>query len=548
MVNHLLTSKRTILVTSALPYANGDIHLGHLVEYIQTDIWVRFLRLMGHTVYYVCADDAHGTAISIAADKCGETPETMIQTIHKEHEADLRTYGVDFDNYYSTHSEENKQLTAQLFHSLREKGHIYTEEVSQLFDEQQDMFLADRFVKGNCPRCNAADQYGDNCDVCGHTYSAIDLKNPVSVYTGTTPTIKQSKHYFFRLEDFRAFLHQFVLQSAPSALHAKLLEWFDAPLKSWDISRDAPYFGFVIPGETDKYFYVWLDAPVGYMASLQNLCKQKNIDFDAFWHKDSDCELYHFIGKDIVYFHALFWAAILQGSGHRVPNGIFAHGFLTINGMKMSKSKNTFITARDFAQHTNPETVRYYFAHKLSDSIDDIDLNIDDYVQRINSDLVGKIINIASRASGLLKRANNNQMAEGDISVLQPVLDASDAICHAYVTRQYNKAIKEMQGCADSINRYFNDQAPWQLIKTGKNTQVAQVCSTALNGFYLLCAYLQPVMPELCARAYGFLRTTCPPLTNLQPLPAKHAINNFSFLLKRIESADMQQFISNSND
>ncbi|MDK4631440.1 methionine--tRNA ligase, partial [Kingella kingae] len=482
-----MTQKRRILVTSALPYANGSIHLGHMVEHIQTDIWVRFQKSRGHECYYCCADDTHGTPIMLAAEKQGITPEQMIDKTHAEHLADFTGFGIGYDNYYSTHSPENKKYSEQIYLALKANNKIASKNINQLFDPEKQMFLPDRFVKGECPKCHAQDQYGDNCEVCGTTYSPTELIKPYSAVSGATPIMKETEHFFFKLSECGDFLKAWTSGSTngkanlqPEALN-KMNEWLkDGELSDWDISRDAPYFGFEIPGQPNKYFYVWLDAPVGYMASFQNLCDRIGLDFNEFFGKDSQTEMYHFIGKDILYFHALFWTAMLEFSGHRAPTGIFAHGFLTVDGQKMSKSRGTFITAKSYLeQGLNPEWMRYYIAAKLNSKIEDIDLNLQDFIARVNSDLVGKYVNIAARASGFIaKRFSGSLQDVSDSKLIAQLTEKSESIANDYESREYAKALREIMGLADLVNEYVDANKPWELAKQdGAEQRLHEVCS-----------------------------------------------------------------------
>ncbi|RRJ85125.1 methionine--tRNA ligase [Aestuariirhabdus litorea] len=544
---------RNILVTSALPYANGPLHMGHLVEYIQTDIWVRFQKLRGHRCTYVCADDAHGTAISLHAEKMGISPEQSVALINAERKRDFGEFLVEFDNYYSTHSEENRQLSESIYIALRDKGHIARRTIRQAFDPEKQMFLADRYIKGDCPRCGASGQYGDNCEACGATYSPTELKNAVSALSGATPVEKDSEHFFFKLTDFQSFLQQWTRSGAvQEEIANKLAEWLDGELQDWDISRDAPYFGFEIPGEPGKYFYVWLDAPIGYMASFKNLCERRDdLNFDDYWKAGSEAEVYHFIGKDIVNFHCLFWPAMLQGAGYRTPTQVCAHGFLTVNNEKMSKSRGTFITARTYLDHLNPEYLRYYFASKLNNRIDDLDLNLEDFSQKVNSDLVGKVVNIASRCAGFIKKAGG-QLASSDseAELCAEFMAAADRIADHYEQREYARAIREIMALADKANAYIADKEPWALAKQeGTEQQVADICSVGINLFRLLMIYLKPVLPALVANAEQFL--------NVEPLrwsdatellTAGHSINKFKPLLTRVESDKVAAMVEASKE
>ena len=545
-------SRRTILVTSALPYANGPIHIGHLVEYIQTDIWARFQKLRGHDCLYVCADDAHGTPIMLRAEQEGLTPEQLIERVGEEHRADFRDFHIGFDNYYSTHSPENRELAELIYRRNHEAGHITTRTITQAFDPEREMFLPDRFIRGECPRCGTADQYGDSCEACGATYAPTELKNPVSVVSGSTPVERESLHYFFRLADFEPMLREWTSgDHVQDEVTNKLNEWFDAGLREWDISRDAPYFGFRIPDTGDKYFYVWLDAPIGYMASFRNLCEREGLDFDAYWGRDSETELYHFIGKDIIYFHTLFWPAMLAGAGMRTPSAVFAHGFLTVDGQKMSKSRCTFIRARTYLDHLNPEYLRYYFAAKLGSGVDDIDLNLDDFIQRVNSDLVGKVVNIASRCAGFI-----NKRFEGRLSVefTEPALyrefiDASDAIAADYEARDYGHAIRKIMALADRANQYIDANKPWVLAKeVGREQQVQDVCSVGLNLFRVLATWLQPVLPAMAEQVESFLNLPAMRWDAIEVPLTDHRINKFKPLMTRVEQDKVDAMLEDSKD
>lgn len=530
---------RKILVTSALPYANGSIHMGHMLEYIQTDIWVRFQKARGHECYYVCADDAHGTAIMLRAEKEGITPEQLIDRVKAEHEADFAGFQVAFDNFHSTHSDENRFFSEQIYKACRDKGHIAVRKIKQLYDPVKELFLADRYIKGECPKCGAGDQYGDNCEACGATYTPAELKNPFSTISGATPVEKESEHYFFKLPDFQQFLKDWTRSGTlQDEVANKLQEWLDSGLQEWDISRDAPYFGFEIPDAPGKYFYVWLDAPIGYMASFKNLCdKRGDIDFDAFWKKGSEAELYHFIGKDIINFHALFWPSMLTAADYRTPTAVNAHGFVTVNGAKMSKSRGTFIKARTFLNHLNPTYLRYYFAAKLGASVDDFDLNLEDFVQRVNADLVNKLVNIASRTGNFIAKASGELSATcAEPAMVQEFIDAGDQIAEHYEKREFSRAMKEIMALADRANEYIQDKAPWAMNKEeGRQQEVQEVCSVALNLFRQLVTYLAPVLPEIAAKTCEFLN-----LENLnwearRSILTSHKINKFQPMLARAE-------------
>ena len=545
-------SDRKILVTSALPYANGPIHLGHLVEYIQTDIWVRFQKQRGNSCYFVCADDTHGTPIMLKADREGITPEQLIAQVGKEHLADFTEFGVAFDNYHSTHSEENRNYSSLIYKRLRDAGHISSRTITQAFDPVNNMFLSDRFIKGDCPKCGAIDQYGDGCETCGTTYSPSELKNAVSAISGAKPISKDSVHYFFDLANFTEMLNAWTKAGhLQSEVRNKLAEWLEGGLQQWDISRDAPYFGFEIPDAPGKYFYVWLDAPIGYMASFKNLCDKQGLDFDEFWAKDSTAELYHFIGKDIIYFHALFWPAMLSGADFRTPSAIYAHGFLTVNGEKMSKSRGTFITARTYLDHLNPEYLRYYFAAKLSAGVDDIDLNFDDFSQRVNSDLVGKVVNIASRCSGFIAKRFDNRLSErcSEPLLFQEFIDANEQIATFYETREFGKAMREIMALADKANQYIDEKKPWLIAKQeGNEAELHEVCSMGLNLFGLLATFLKPVIPVLAQQAEQFLNipTQSWPVA-IKPL-LNHSINDFKPLMTRVEADKIAAIVEASKE
>ncbi|MCO7621592.1 methionine--tRNA ligase [Pseudomonas guariconensis] len=548
-----MSEPRQILVTSALPYANGSIHLGHMLEYIQTDMWVRFQKLRGNQCIYVCADDAHGSAIMLRAEKEGITPEQLIANVQAEHSSDFADFLVDFDNFHSTHCEENRELSSLIYTRLRDAGHIATRSVTQYYDPEKGMFLADRFIKGTCPKCAAEDQYGDNCEKCGATYAPTELKNPKSAISGATPELRDSQHFFFKLPDFQAMLQQWTRSGTlQEAVSNKLAEWLDSGLQEWDISRDAPYFGFEIPGEPGKYFYVWLDAPIGYMASFKNLCARRpELDFDAFWKEDSKAELYHFIGKDIVNFHALFWPAMLEGAGFRKPTGINVHGYLTVNGAKMSKSRGTFIKARTYLDHLAPEYLRYYYASKLGRGVDDLDLNLDDFVQKVNSDLVGKVVNIASRCAGFVHKGNEGVLVAGDAApeLSEAFLAAAPSIAEAYENRDFSRAMREIMALADRANAWIADKAPWSLAKQeGKQDEVQAICAQGINLFRQLVIFLKPVLPLLAADAEAFLNVA--PLTwndHLSRLE-NHKLNPFKALMSRIEPAKVEAMVAASKE
>ncbi len=538
-----------MLVTSALPYANGSIHIGHMVEYIQTDIWVRFQKMRGHECHYVCADDAHGTPIMLSAEQQGITPEQLIERTRAEHEQDFADFSVNFDNFHSTHSEENRELSTLIYTRLLEAGHISQRTIKQFFDPEKEMFLPDRFIRGECPYCKTADQYGDSCENCDRTYSPTDLINPVSAVSGATPVEKESEHFFFKLPDFEQMLIEWTANHLQSESANKLNEWFEAGLQEWDISRDAPYFGFEIPDQPGKYFYVWLEAPIGYFASFKNYCDRENIDFDTFTKPGSDTEMYHFIGKDIMYFHTLFWPAMLQGSGFRAPTNVFVHGFLTVNGQKMSKSRGTFIKARSYLNHLDPAYLRYYFAAKLSNRVEDIDLNLDDFIQRVNSDLVGKVVNIASRCAGFINKRFDGQLSP---TLSEPELFeriAQTNIAELYESREYSKAMREIMQLADEVNQYIDENKPWVLIKeAGREEEVQAICSMGLNLFRLLIIYLKPVLPDLAKQVEEFLNIDALSWSDLQAPLLDHEIKKFKPLITRIEKENIEAMVEESKD
>jgi len=503
------SAPRRILVTNALPYANGPLHLGHMVEFVQADIWVRFQRLRGHQCVYVGADDTHGTPIMLKAQQEGLTPEALIEQVGREHRRDLDDFDIALDNFYTTHSAENRELTTGIFRELERKGHISRRSVRQAYDEQAGMFLPDRYVRGTCPRCGARDQYGDSCEVCGATYSPGDLKDPVSVLSDTPPVERESEHLFFRLGDFESVLREWTRSGAlQTAVANKLEEWFAAGLRDWDISRDAPYFGFEIPGAPGKYFYVWLDAPVGYMASFADLCKRRGWDFDEWWRRADDTELYHFIGKDILYFHSLFWPAVLHAAGYRKPTAVYVHGFLTINGQKMSKSRGTFITARQWLEHLPAEPLRYLYASRLGSGVDDLDLDLDEFVSKVNSDIVGKLVNIASRCAGFIARGSQGRLADTlpEQRLYREFADAGQRIAGLYEDRDFAAAMREVMALADRANQYIDQAKPWVLAKDpARAAEVVAVCTLGINLFRALVIYLKPVLPRLAAAAEHFL-------------------------------------------
>jgi methionyl-tRNA synthetase len=550
METFMPTATRKILVTNALPYANGPIHIGHMLGYIQADIWVRFQKLRGHECHYVCADDAHGTPIMLKAQQLGIEPEQMIAEMNAAHQADFADFHVAFDHYHSTHSEENRELAELIYTRLRDNGYIKTKTIEQLYDPQKQMFLPDRFVKGDCPKCDATDQYGDNCDVCGATYAPTELKNPKSAVSGATPELRQSEHYFFDLPAFENMLKEWTRSgSLQDEMANKLNEWFESGLQMWDISRDAPYFGFEIPDAPGKYFYVWLDAPIGYMGSFKHYCNTTGkADFDTYWQVDSDAELYHFIGKDIIYFHSLFWPSMLKGANFRQPTNVWAHGFITVNGTKMSKSKGTFVMARTYLDHLDPDYLRYYFAAKLTNRIDDLDLNLTDFAQRVNADLVGKVVNIASRCAGFISKKFDGKLASAvnDTTLLDEFQAAAEGIAQAYEKREFSKAMRDIMALADKANFYIAEKEPWQLIKDpAKAQEVHEICSIGINLFRLLMIYLTPVVPALAERVQAFLNDKFEWASH-QVILKDHAITPFKALLQRIEMEKVEAMIDDS--
>ncbi|WP_028022770.1 methionine--tRNA ligase [Enterovibrio calviensis] len=548
----MAANQRKILVTCALPYANGSIHLGHMLEHIQADVWVRYQRLRGNTVNFICADDAHGTPIMLKAQQLGIEPEAMIAAMQKEHETDFAGFDISFDNYHSTHSEENRELASYIYTQLKNNGFINSRSISQLFDPEKEMFLPDRFVKGTCPKCGAEDQYGDNCDNCGETYSPTDLINPKSAVSGATPVMKDSVHFFFDLPQFSDMLKAWTTSGALQDETAnKMAEWFETGLQQWDISRDAPYFGFEIPGEPGKYFYVWLDAPIGYMGSFKNYCnKNSDVDFDEYWKKDSTTELYHFIGKDIVYFHSLFWPAMLEGAGFRKPTNVFVHGYVTVNGAKMSKSKGTFVKASTYLKHLDPECLRYYYTAKLNNRIDDLDLNLDDFVQRVNSDIVNKVVNLASRNAGFIAKRFDGQLSAecAEPELYAEFAGAAERIGDLYEKREFSRAIREVMALADKANQYVDEKAPWVVAKEeGKDAELQAICSMGINLFRVLMAYLKPVMPELAKRTEAFLNETLTWEGIAQPLTG-HAVSPFKALFSRIDPKHVEAMVETSKE
>ncbi len=545
-----MSQPRQILVTNALPYANAALHLGHVLEYTQTDVWVRFQKMRGHECYYVSADDAHGTAIMLKAEEKGISAEQHISEMRKFHEADFKDFYIGVDNYYTTHSEENRDFSELIYNRLSANGHISQRSIIQAFDPEKNLFLADRYIRGTCPKCKAEDQYGDNCESCGATYSPLDLINPVSAISGATPIGRESVHYFFKLPEFSEFLSEWINSgTVQREVSNKLSEWLDSGLQEWDISRDAPYFGFEIPNAPGKYFYVWLDAPIGYMASFKNLCEAKNLDFDCFWNKDSTAELYHFIGKDIVNFHALFWPAMLKSADFRTPTKVCVHGFVTVNGTKMSKSRGTFINARTYLDHLNPEYLRYYYASKLTNTVEDIDLNLEDFIQKVNSDLVGKVVNIASRCSKFITNESGVLSSRIENEALwDQVTGVADSIANYYENREFGKAIREIMAQADSVNEYIAEQEPWKRNKDqDQKQQVQDICSLGINLFRIILIYLKPVVPAMAEAGEFFLNDKLSWESIKQPL-LSHKINQFKPLMQRVDKDKVEAMVSASKE
>ena len=545
-----MSQPRQILVTNALPYANAALHLGHVLEYTQTDVWVRFQKMRGNECYYVSADDAHGTAIMLKAEEKGISAEQHISEMRKFHEADFKDFYIGVDNYYTTHSEENRDFSELIYNRLSANGHISQRSIIQAFDPEKNLFLADRYIRGTCPKCKAEDQYGDNCESCGATYSPLDLINPVSAISGATPIGRESVHYFFKLPEFSEFLSEWINSgTVQREVSNKLSEWLDSGLQEWDISRDAPYFGFEIPNAPGKYFYVWLDAPIGYMASFKNLCEAKNLDFDCFWNKDSKAELYHFIGKDIVNFHALFWPAMLKSADFRTPTKVCVHGFVTVNGTKMSKSRGTFINARTYLDHLNPEYLRYYYASKLTNTVEDIDLNLEDFIQKVNSDLVGKVVNIASRCSKFITNESGVLSSRIENEALwDQVTGVADSIANYYENREFGKAIREIMAQADSVNEYIAEQEPWKRNKDqDQKQQVQDICSLGINLFRIILIYLKPVVPVMAEAGEFFLNDKLSWESIKQPL-LSHKINQFKPLMQRVDKDKVEAMVSASKE
>jgi len=541
---------RKILVTSALPYANGSIHLGHLVEYLQTDIWVRNQKMSGNTCYYICADDAHGTPIMLKAKELDVKPEELIQKTYQEHVKDFEDFGIKFDNYYTTHSEENREYSEFIYNSLKENGDIKSQEIEQFYDESAKMFLPDRYIKGICPKCGAEDQYGDACEECGATYSPTELKKPISIISNTKPSTKKTEHFFFKLSNYTDYLKKWMKRdSVQSEIQNKLEEWLKDGLADWDITRDKPYFGFNIPGYDDKYFYVWLDAPVGYIASFKNMCDKKNINFDEFWNHESECELYHFIGKDIAYFHALFWPAMLEASNFRSPNSIYCHGFLTVDGEKMSKSRGTFFNARTYLNHLNPEYLRYYFASRLTNTIEDIDLNLSDFQARVNSDLVGKIINIGSRCARFINKDFGNELASelNNKKLHDNIIENKNEIIKNYEDRKYSANIRLITSLADEVNKYLDEEKPWVQIKDNNNRgYVQKVCTDGLNMFKVLAGYLKPIIPDCVDKIEKILQCESISWENIDNQLISKKIDKFEPIINRIDSESIESMRTES--
>jgi len=540
-----MTKKRNILVTSALPYANGSIHIGHLVEYIQTDIWVRFQKMRGHNCRYMCADDTHGTPVMLSARKQGITPEKLIDKVHQEHFDDFQKFDIEFDNYYSTNTEENRHHSEFIYGEAKKKGFIYEKEIEQYFCEHDGIFLPDRMIKGACPVCGAGDQYGDSCEVCSATYSSTEVKDPHCSLCGAAPVIKKSVHHYFQLSAFEDDLKKWVAEDhIRDEIKNKLKEWFEQGIRDWDISRDAPYFGFKIPGTEDKYFYVWLDAPVGYIATTENWAKQKGISFDDIWRSDK-YEIHHFIGKDIIYFHTLFWPAMLMVSGFSTPTKVNIHGFLTVNGEKMSKSKGTFIKASTFAEHIDTELLRYYYASKLGSAVDDIDFNMEDFVFKVNSDVVGKLVNIGSRLGKIINKKLGSKLTEPDVDgakIIAEIRAAKDSIAQMYENLEYNKAMKEIMLYADKVNKFINDLEPWSVVKENPE-EAAKICTSGLNALYLLSGLLKPVLPRISKGVELFLNVDESSWTSLEKDVINCQINNYKRLAERIDNSVMEKLI-----
>ena len=542
---------RKILVTSALPYANGSIHLGHLVEYLQTDIWVRSQKMSGNECTYICADDAHGTPIMLKAQELNITPEKLIENTYKEHVKDFSDFLIEFDNYHTTHSEENEYFSAYIYNQLKNNGDIINKTINQFYDDKAKMFLPDRYIKGECPKCHAKDQYGDSCEVCGATYSCDEIINPVSTVSGTSPITKETNHFFFKLSSYESFLKSWTsTETTQKEIKNKLNEWLSDGLSDWDITRDDPYFGFKIPGESNKFFYVWLDAPVGYIASHKNYCEKESKEFNEYWDKESNAELYHFIGKDIAYFHALFWPAMLEGSGFRKPTAIFCHGFLTVDGEKMSKSRGTFFNARTYLKHLDPEYLRYYFASRLTNKIEDIDLSFDDFQTRVNSELVGKIINIGSRCAKFINKDFNNKLASefNNQDLVENVLSKTNDIVKNYEGRNYSTNIRLVSSLADDVNKYLDEVKPWVKIKNENERELVQkICTDGLNLFRILIGYLKPVLPSISNKVESIMNCDSLTWSNLKEVLLNTDITEFKPIITRITKESIEAMKSESN-
>ena len=546
------TAKRRLLVTAALPYANGSIHLGHMLEYIQTDIWTRFQRARGHEVWFAWADDAHGTPIMLHAEKRGLTPEALIEQMSEEHQRDFADFGISHDNFSSTHAESNRHMVERIWAGLKDSGAVVTRQIEQFYDPERNMFLPDRFIRGQCPKCGAADQYGDSCEVCGATYDPTELVDPRSMVSGATPVMKQTEHFFVTLEQFRDSLKAWVRSGTlQDEVANKLEEWFGERLRDWDVTRDAPYFGFPIPGETDKYFYVWLDAPVGYLGSFSEICAREGLDLEEWLKPGTDTEMHHFIGKDIIYFHCLFWPAMLEGAGIRRPTGVYAHGFLTVNGAKMSKSRGTFIKARTWLDELHPDYPRYYFAAKLGAGLADIDLSLDDFRARVNADLVGKLVNIASRSAGFIHRLGQGRLAAElpDPALYQRFVDAHEAIAADFEQRNFQMAIRRIMALADEANRYIDEHKPWLMAKeAGREAEVIAVCTQGINLFRVMMTWLQPVIPHTAQAAAEFLASPLDRFDAISEPLLDHLIQPFRPLLRRVEPEQIERIIQASRE
>ncbi len=547
-----MSEQRKILVTAALPYANGSIHLGHMLEYVQTDIWARFQRAMGHEVWFAWADDAHGTPIMLHAKKRGISPEQLIEDMSAEHQGDFQDFNISYDEFSSTHSKANQALVELIWSKLQDKGAVQSRTISQYYDPEATIFLPDRFIRGTCPRCQSKDQAGDSCDACGASYDPTDLIEPQSAVSGATPILKDTEHFFVTLEQFRESLSAWIDSGAvQSEVANKLKEWFGDALRDWDVTRDAPYFGFPIPGQPDKYFYVWLDAPVGYLASFQNICEREGLDFDAWLSPDSTTEMHHFIGKDIIYFHCLFWPAMLEGAGFRQPTKVHAHGFLTVNGAKMSKSRGTFIKARTWLDHINPDALRYYFAAKLTPSLGDIDLSLDDFKARVNSDLVGKLVNIASRCSGFIHKLGDGRLSAElpNPELYRHFVEQQNAIATEYDQVNFAGAMRQLMALADEANQYIDQHKPWQMAKEqGQDDEVVAICTQGLNLFRVLITWLQPVIPATAAQASAFLNCPVDRFDAVSEPLLNHPIESFKPLMQRIEQAQLDRVIEASRE